>query len=465
MTTVEAPAEIEADALAPVNLRRAGTLVPLLLLAWPVLIEQLLTMLLGFSDMWLVGHYLDASHLAAMTLLNYILWLLPNLFALVGIGATALVARFVGAGDLPQANRTLHQAFLLGSGLAVACTGLGYLFGDQIIQMLQLRDISAAHAVRFLHFLLPVLPFVMLEMVGISCLRGAGDTITGLITMILVNVVGISCSWALMLGFGPLPEMGWDGVALGTALGHVVGGLVPVARLCMGSRGLQLRWQQFHFDAALARRLLHIGIPGGADILFIITCQLVFLSLINRLGDAATAAHGIAIRLESIGYLPGVAFQVAATTLCGQYLGMRDYARATRVVWMAAAVGGGLMSTAGVLMFFRAESLVQFFLGTGQPGVAELAAPCLRVVSTAMLPLALLMVFSGALRGAGDTRWPLLVSIVGFLGVRMPLAILFTQTLEWGVIGAWYAMAIDLNTRAVLVTGRFLQGGWRQINV
>lgn len=441
-----------------------GTLRPLLLLAWPVLIEQLLTMLLGFSDIWLVGHYLDPAHLAAMTLLNYILWLLPNLFALIGVGATAMIARATGARDRALANRTLQQAFSLGAGLALVVTILGYLSGDLLIRMMQLHGESVGHAERFLHFLLPAIPFMMLELVGIACLQGAGDTVTGLISMVLVNVVGVSTSWLLMLGVGPLPAMGWDGVALGAALGHVVGGTVPTVRLLLGRAGLRLRLRRhdLRLDPAVARRLLRVGVPGGVDILFIISCQLLFLSVINLLGDAATAAHGVAIRLESLGYLPGLAFQVAATTLCGQYLGMQDFRRATRVVLVACVVGIGLMSTAGLVIFVWADSLVQLFLGPNQSGVAQLAAPCLRVISAAMIPLATLMILTGALRGAGDTRWPLLFSVIGFLGIRMPLALLFTRAFDWGVVGAWYAMAIDLTVRAVLVVWRFWNGGWKR---
>jgi len=435
------------------------------MLALPVMVEQFLTMLLGFSDTWLVGHYLDASHLAAMTSLNYVLWLLPNLFALVGIGATAMVARFIGAKDLEAANRTLHQAFLVGAVLAVVMTVLGFLLGVPLLKAMQLQGTTVEHAARFLYFLLPVMPFMMLEMVGISCLRGAGDTMTGLITMVLVNVVGVSTSWMLMLGVGPFPELGWSGVAIGTAFGHVIGGLVPLTRLILGRNGLQLRLSGLRFDKDLTRRLLNVGVPGGADILFIIACQLVFLSLVNILGNAAAAAHGLAIRLESIGYIPGVAFQVAATTLCGQYLGMRDYRRATHAVFVACLAGGGMMASAGLLMFLGSDTLVHVFLGAKQAGVAELAAPCLRVISLAMLPLAILMILTGALRGAGDTRWPLVFSIIGFVGVRMPLAILFTQTMGWGVVGAWYAMAIDLTVRASLVIWRFSHGGWRRVQI
>jgi putative MATE family efflux protein len=244
-----------------------------------------------------------------------------------------------------------------------------------------------------------------------------------------------------------------------------VGGLVPTVRLIAGRAGLRLRLRSFRFDKEVTKRLLHVGIPGGTDILFIIICQLIFLSLVNKLGSAAAAAHGVAIRLESIGFLPGVGFQIAATTLCGQYLGMRDYRRATRTVLTACLAAGTFMFLAGACMFVGAYPLVDLFLGSNQVGVAELAAPCLRIVSMAMLPLAILMVLTGALRGAGDTRWPLVFSIIGFAGVRMPLAILFTQTLEWGVIGAWYAMAIDLTIRALLVTWRFLHGGWKRSRV
>ena len=450
----------------------------MLRLAMPVLIEQLLVMLIGFSDTLLTGHYLGQPHLAAMNLMAYVLWLAQGMFAVVAIGATAMVARFVGAGKTESARRVTNQALLIGGVLAVAVTLLGLVWGGKAVLLLQLKGEAAALATRYVWCILPVLPLVMVEAVGIACFRGAGDMVTGLAVMTIVNVVNVAASWALVLGLGPLPRLGWDGLALGTALGFVVGGLLVLGLLLCGRTGLGVRWRWLRPDWDLIRRLLRIGLPGGADMLSIILCQFWFVSLINQLGDLAAAAHGVAIRIESLAFLPGVAFQAAAATLAGQYLGARDFHKASRSVLMASLVGGGLMVTAGVVFFTQAGPLAQLFVGARQLDVARQAAPLLRIISLGMPALALTMILSGALRGAGDTRWPLVFSMIGFLGVRLPAAYwlafpcvqipgtgLILTGWGLGVLGAWYAMVTDLCVRATLVVYRFWHGGWKRIDV
>ncbi|HEX3726794.1 MAG TPA: MATE family efflux transporter, partial [Pirellulales bacterium] len=287
-----------------------GTLRPLLRLVWPVLAEQILVMLVGFSDTVLAGHYLTPSHLAAMTVVSYALWLLTNLFTFVSIGALAMTARFVGAGDWHAANRVTNQAYVLGAALAVAFTTCGLLGGDQLATVLRLEGEPAVLATRYLRFLMPMLPMMMFESVGIACLRGAGDMVTGLVTMILVNVVNVAVAWSLLLGAGPLPEMGWDSLPIGTACGHAMGGLIPLTMLLRGRAGLRLRRRMLRPDLQLMRRILRIGVPGGFDVMSIVVCQFIFISIVDTLGTVAVAAHGVAIRLESLAYLPGYAFQV-----------------------------------------------------------------------------------------------------------------------------------------------------------
>lgn len=434
-------------------------------------------MLLGFSDAALTGHYLEAPHLAAMNLMAYVLWLLYGLFSFVAIGATALVARAVGAGDREGASRVANQAFVVGIVFAVVAVLVGWLGADWIVGRLQLEGESAVLAARFLRFVLPVLPMVMFDAVGIACLRGAGDMIAGLAVMAVVNLVNVAVAWSLVLGLGPLPRLGWDGLAIGTACGYLVGGMLVLMLLAKGRSGLQLRPRWLRPDGALIRRLLRVGVPGGLDTLLVIGCQLWFVAIVNRLGDVAAAAHGIAIRVESLGYLPGLAFQLAATTLAGQFLGAGDPRRAGRAVWTTSAVGGGVMCLAGVLFFTQAQGLIDLFLRAGQDQIALLAVPLLRTVALAMPFLAMSMILTGALRGAGDTVWPLAFSLIGFLGVRIPLAywLAFPELYlpgsgpiaGWnlGVLGAWYAMAADLAVRGALVAARFAHGGWKQTKV
>ncbi len=450
----------------------------MLWLAVPVLLEQVLSMLVGLSDRAITGHYLETSHLAAINSMAYVLWLVYETFAVVAIGGTAMVARFVGAGDRDAAQRVANQALLIGAVMAAAGMAFWAVAGGWAVSLLRLEGPAAEQAILYIRYVLPVIPLIMVEAVGIACLRGAGDMVAGLVTMAIVNLVNIALSWSLVLGLGPLPALGWRGVALGTATGYAVGGLIVLWLLAKGRSGLAIRPDLLRPDWDLIRRLLRIGLPGGADTLSIITCQLWFVSVVNGLGDTAAAAHGVAIGIESLAYLPGVAFQAAAATLAGQYLGAGDHRKATRSTSMACLVGGGLMTMVGVLFFCQAEHLPLLFLAARHADVAAMTAPLLQIVGSAMPSLAVTMILSGALRGAGDTRWPLVFSMIGMLGIRLPLAYWFALdsvrlpvagivVVGWnlGVVGAWYAMATDLAVRALLILHRFSRGNWKRIEV
>jgi putative MATE family efflux protein len=318
----------------------------------------------------------------------------------------------------------------------------------------------------------------MLEQVGSACLRGAGDTVTGMFARIVLNVVNIAVSTSLVLGLGPLPKMGFDGLAIGTACGHAVGGLIVLYGLSRGRAGLSL-WasetdgsRRLRLDGPTIRRILRIGLPGGFDVLAVLTCHLIYVAIINRLGTLAQAAHGLGVQIEAMSYLPGSAFQVAAATLVGQSLGAADQRRATRGVLLCAGSALAIMTVAGVVLYFFGEPVARVFTGATSE-TTILTGQLLKIVALSCPSLAILMVLSGALRGAGDTRASLAITFVGLVGVRIPLACL----LAWsevplpftdlaipgaglGVIGAWYAMVADVILRSLLALARFAQGGW-----
>ena len=442
-----------------------GTLRPLLRLVWPVLVEQVLVMLVGFSDTLLAGHYLLPTHLAAMTVISYVLWMLTNLFSFVSIGAVAMTARFVGGRDFAMANRVVSQSFILGAVIAAVFTAIGLALAGRFMSLLQLEGEPAALATRYLRVLVPMLPLMMLEAVGIGCLRGAGDMVTGLVTMIVVNAVNVTVAWSLLLGLGPLPQLGWDALPISTACGHALGGLIPFCVLLYGRFGLRIEWARLRPDRDLMRRILRIGVPGGIDVLSIVVCQLVFLSIVNSLSTDEVAAHGVALRIESLAYLPGYAFQLAAATLAGQYLGAGDPRGDWRIVVTACLTSGTLLTVAALVLFFGGGPLVALFLNPDQANVAAIAPELLAIVAFALPPLALLQVLTGALRGAGDTRWPLAFTFIGFLGVRIPLAYVLIHVCGYGIRAAWYALTVDVIIRCVLIVIRFFQGGWKRIEV
>jgi putative MATE family efflux protein len=468
------------EAAAPLSLvHQAGTFLPLVRLALPVLAGHLLDMLVGFTDTWLTGNYLATErHLAAINLVAYLLWFMVSLFSLVSIGTTALVARFIGAGDWRLARHTANQALFLGTLVCAAPIALVAVTGRPLVASLGLEDQAATLAVRYLWIVLPAVPAIMLEQVGVAALRGAGDTMTGMLAMIVTNAVDMFASYALVRGLGPIPALGWDGLAIGTTIGYYAGGLIIITRLIRGRAGLKIELHLLRPVGSLIRRLLRISLPGGIDILAMIGCHLLFLRIINALGNLPAAAHGIAIKIESLSFMPGAAFQIAAATMVGQFLGARQSDRATHTIYVACATVGAIMCSIGAAIYLSADWLGLQFVSSNQAHIGHQAGALVRIVCLAQPALAILMVLTGAMRGAGDTRWPLAFTFVGFVMVRIPLALLLAWsevTLPWsgasvelvglGVRGAWYAMVIDVYIRCAMAIGRFLHGGWKKIEV
>jgi Na+-driven multidrug efflux pump len=247
--------------------------------------------------------------------------------------------------------------------------------------------------------------------------------------------------------------------------------------LAGGRAGFHLRLAELRPDWSLIRRILRIGVPGGIDVLLVTICHLIYLRIILSLGNVAAAAHGIAIQVEAFGYMPGGAFQISAATMAGQYLGARDVFRARRSIILACAVASGVMAAAGAFFYLAATPLAAFFRGDHPGEVVPLAAELLRIVAYAMVPLALMMVLVGALRGAGDTRWPLVLNLLGIVLLRVPLAIYLAYDVitlplvgtvpgaGLGVVGAWYAAVADIVLRCLLLIARFRQEGWQKIEV
>ncbi len=449
---------------------RRGIVHRVLGLAGPVVVEQALLYLVGLSDTLLAARYLSEDYLAGVTVASYLLWVVGSLLTIVSVGSTALVARMTGAGDRGSAARIGQQAVGLAIVLGTALTILGVWAAPTIVGAMNLKGTSADAAALFLRIVLTVAPLLACTAAGVACLRGAGDTKTGMWVMILVNLLNIGFSWTLVRGLGPIPRLGFAGIATGTAIAEGVGGVVVLVVLAKGRSGLSLTRLGMLPRRADVARIMRISLPAAGESLTNSGCQLWFLSLINRLGPTATAAHGVAIRCEALAFLTIGAFSVAASTLTGQYLGAGrpDLARrAARIAW---GIGTAGLAAIGLALYVGAEGFFAVFLGGDKPEVAAAGVPVLRIVAFAMPALATINVLNGALRGAGDTRWPWAIVLVGYLAVRMPLTYLLVLTpadggLGWGLRGAWIAMLVDLCVRGTLVAARFLGGGWSEVRV
>jgi putative MATE family efflux protein len=450
-------------------------------LAWPALVQQLLILSVSISDRYLSGHLRtdDAEQLlaaqAAQTTAEYLAWFVSSYAVLVSAGSTALVARFVGAGDRVGAIRATNQSILLGALLGLAGTAVGLAGLPALLELLQLRGTAAEMAWSYLQPIFLLLVFQLVESAGIACLVGAGDTVTGMLVLGGVAVLNVPLAWLCFLGVGPVPGLGFAGIAVGTALSHTIGGVAVVWLLARGRAGLCLRLPFLRPHANLLRRLLRVSVPAGADSLSLAAGQLWFVRIVNGLGEAASGAHGIALRWEALGYLSGAAFGTAAMALVGQNLGAARPERAARSGWTAFALGGAVMSLMGAVFFTMAPAMFRLFCpDPGQQPIIDEGVPVLRLIAFAMPALASCIIFTAALRGAGDTRVPVVFTWIGFFVIRIPLAYVLTRDHldlgSWpgwnlGLRGAWLAMFADLLVRGLFFLWRFAGGRWKQARV
>jgi putative MATE family efflux protein len=446
-----------------------------LTLALPTFAQQGLLFFIQQYDQYLARDF-SPEHQAALTTANYLYWFVSSYSVVVSVGATALVGRCVGANDRVLANRAAAQAVLLAVGFGLLGTVAAAVGLPSLLDVMRLQADSPDIAIRYLTPLFAILTLQMIETGGIACLIGAGDTRTGLWVLAGVAAVNVPVAWLLSGGGGPSLDYGFTGIALGTAASHAAGGLAVLAVLFRGRAGLTLSLPLLKPDPALLYRLLRVSVPAAFDALSIACCQLFFLSIVNRLGVAAAAAHGIALRWEALGYLAGGAFAPTTMAVVSQSLGRKRPDLAAHGGWAAFGMGAGVMTAMGVLFYLLAGPMCRLY-SPHDPDVAEQAVAALRLIAFAMPAVAAWIVLTAALRAAGDTRFPVLITWVGFLGVRIPLALLLTRTaaetgplgvlsgMDLGLIGAWVAMVADLYVRGLLFVLRFAGGRWQKAEV
>ncbi len=433
-------------------------------LAWPAIVENLLHTMVGIVDTAMVGR-LGSPSLAAVGLGNQIFNMGLTVFFALATGSTAIVARYIGAKEPEKAGEVARQSLTLGffvSGTVMvllfltARDLLGFLFGrsDALVLDMGAGYVRVVASALVLNYFLIVINAI---------LRGAGDTQTPMRITALVNVINILGNTVFIYGLGPIPAMGVAGAALGTAVAQACGGVIAI-RTLLRNKVLRVRLSDsFRPDAAIIRRITNIGVPAGVEQGIMRVGQLFYTMIVSSLGTVPYAAHQVALNAESLSFMPGAGFAVAATTLVGQSLGAQQPEDAETAGKITRNMAVLVMSAMGLVFLIFPRFFVGIF--SNDPEVMELASVCLRLVAICQPSLAIWMVLAGGLRGAGDTKAIMRIVTVSFLCVRVGLAYILTIRFGFGLIGAWVAMIIDLFLRGVLISRRFNRGKWKEVKV
>ncbi|NLS77922.1 MAG: MATE family efflux transporter [Chloroflexi bacterium] len=441
----------------------SGTRGRVLDLALPAVGEQLLHMAVGMTNTYMVGH-LGAASLTAVGLGDQVVMLLSGFLAAVATGSTVLVARCIGAKDPQTASRALQQSMLLGLAMGILFTVVGYSLSSSAMRWLGAAPDVIPLGTSYLRIVSLSYGMMALLFIGNGALRGAGDTRSPLVVMGIVNAVNILVSLAFLNGWGPLPVLGVRGPALGSAVGRTLGSVLIVSALLKGRAGLRFIPAELrHVDWALLGRILNVGVPTGVETVLMRFGQLSFSTIVAGLGTVAYAAHQIAMTSMSASFMPGFGFGIATTTLVGQRLGAKDVTGAKECCREASRVAVLVMSAVGLFMVLFARQVMGVFIN--DPEVIELGVPCLRLLGFVQPFLMGMHIYSGALKGAGDTRATMVITTASIWLLRLPLGYLFATVLRWGLTGVWIALAVDQIMRTALYWLRYRAGRWERMKV
>lgn len=431
-------------------------------LAWPVIVDNFLHTLTHTVDMVMVGQ-LGAISLASVGLGGQVVFLCQSVMMAVTAGTVAMVARSIGEKDREKARAVLEQSLVFGAFAALVITPfLSYYAGDFVRIYRADQDVLFI-ASQYLGIAVLGTAFIFICLASAQALRGAGDTKTPLIISSTINMCNIGLNYVLIFGKLGFPSLGVKGAALGTTSAYVVGAFLYGLLLWRKNLRLYVSFKNFSPDFSLIKKVLNIGMPAALEQLVIQVGLLVYMVIITSFGTESIAAHQIGIRIQSFAFMPGLGFSIAATALVGQNLGAKKPKEAERSGWEACKLAILLMIGISIFVLLCARGIAEIFVT--EEAVINKAVIFIRILALGLPGIAIHFTLGGALRGAGDTKWPLYASAAGIYGFRIPLATLLGVYGGLGVVGAWLAMIVEYTVRSFFVSLRFKRGGWKEVNV
>ena len=441
---------------------RAGGVREVTRLAYPIVLTQMSQTVMHVIDSIFVGR-LGAAQLGALGFSGIWLWTVMSVFSGTATGVQTFVSQAHGAGDEKRCGAWAWQGlYAVVPPLTIAL--FAFVAGAEWLWRVsgaspEIREHALAYA--------RMRPYGMVGlgvwMVLAAFFRGLGNTRTPLLATIVANAVNALLAWALVFGRLGLPALGVAGAGLATSIAEWVGAAILVVALSLAPVKQRYATQPVRPDRQAIRRFLRTGLPIGGQWVLDMSAFAIFTTLVARMGNASMAATQAMISLLSMSFMQAIGIGLAATTLVGRYKGAGDLASAVRSYRSARKLGIVLATGIALLFVLAPEALLSMY--TSDAEVRRLGQPLLALGAAFQLFDAVQIVAGGALRGAGDTRWPFLVQTGLAWFVRLPLVWLFAVTLGGGVVGAWYAEFVFICTLAAALMWRFRAGAWKAVEI
>jgi len=438
-------------------------------LAWPTVLQNAIGGVQGIIDHAMVGHFVGYTGNAAVGVSWQIFLVVIVFIVSLFTGMGVLVARFAGANEPDKVDRTVYQAFLTALFLAVGILApIGYVLSPSLLGLVNASPAVQAEALPYLRTLfLFSIGMLMFFMIG-GALRAAGDARTPLYLGAVLTVLNITFNVILIRGLGPIPAFGTMGAALGTVIASAIVSLAGVWMILSGKLVIHFpRSMSWRPDWQIIRALFKYGLPAGVQGVAMNIAGVLLLRFIGSLEHSAEAQAAYAVcysELFSLITWTSVGLMGAAAAVAGQNLGAGQPQRSAHAVMIAARYGVCVAVFIGGLFWLIPEQLLAIF-DIREPIVVDLGKELLRYLSVSGLFITVALTYTGGLQGTGDTRSPLVITLIS--QVLVPLGICFVAQSAGSLQSStvWSAILVGHFTRCALSVGRFQQGHWRQIAV
>ncbi|MCF2945416.1 MATE family efflux transporter [Paenibacillus tarimensis] len=428
--------------------------------ALPVLIGNLLATGYSVINIIWIGKLLGKEEVAAAAVS------LPIYLAMVALGSGAtlatslLVSRAYGAGDLKRIQQVVNNSWSVAFILTVLVTAGGLLLSDTLLRLLgtpiEIMEIASGY------LKLTILSFVLMyaSYLIASVLRGIGDTTIPLVFIILSTLINAVLDPLLISGYGPIPSFGLNGAAYASIFSMGTSVILGFLYVKYKYREWPINPTGLLFERAVFGEIIRIGLPSFVQQMLVSLGYAFITIFVNGFGAAATAAFGIAGRIDSIVAMPAIAVMMAASTLTAQNLGAGKVERLKYILGSGIIINIPIIAAISILCVTLPEAIMQVFVH--DEDVISRGVEYLRLVGFGYLFFIVFYVSNGIINGAGKTISTMVISFVSLCIIRIPLAHWLSLT-DLGIQGIWLAIVISYaaTTAASLLyyfSGRWLKG-------
>ncbi|HWJ92882.1 MAG TPA: MATE family efflux transporter [Flavisolibacter sp.] len=429
----------------------------IVLLAIPMILELSLESVFALVDMFFVGK-LGENAIATVGLTESVVTLVYSMAIGLSTAATAMVARRIGEKDEDRAAHASMQALILSLLVTIVISIAGVILAPHILKVMGASEEVVRDGASFTRVMLGGSVVIILLFLINGIFRGAGNAVMAMRSLWLASFFNIILC-PLFIGI-----WGLKGAAIATTIGRGIGVLYQCYHLLKGTSRIHIKARHFIVDWSVMKSLIKIAWPATAQFLITSGSWIVLAMLVARTGGtSASAGYQVALRNVVFFILPAWGLSNAAATLVGQNLGAKQPERAEKSVLLTAKYNAFLMAGVMLLFIFFAGPIIGFF--TKDPAVHEVGTHALQIIGTGYVFYGIGMVMMQALNGAGDTRTPTLINLVGFWLLQVPLAFVLAIWVNMGALGSFIAIPVAETAIAIAAYILFRKGKWKSVVV